>query len=132
MPLKAPSPARKREGHAVNTTPLLALADLPEDGAVPFKVGEGDWPLRGVLVRRGGEVRAYVNHCPHAGHRLDFPPGKFTTPDGAWLRCASHGALFRFEDGECVAGPCSGHHLKPLAVQVEGGVVVLVDPLIAL
>lgn len=106
---------------------LLELADLPDDGAVPFTVGEGDWPLRGVLVRRAGEVRAYLNHCPHAGHRLDFPPGKFTTPDGSWLRCASHGALFRFEDGECVAGPCAGHHLKPLQVVVQDGVVMLAE-----
>ena len=111
----------------MNAIRLMDLAELPDDGAVPFTVGEGDWPLRGVLVRRAGEVRAYINHCPHAGHRLDFPPGKFTTPDGAWLRCASHGALFRFEDGECVAGPCSGHHLKPLPVAVQGTAVVLLE-----
>ena len=111
----------------VNATVLMDLVELPEDGAAPFTVGEGDWPLRGVLVRRAGEIRAYVNHCPHAGHRLDFPPGKFTTPDGAWLRCASHGAVFRFEDGECVAGPCAGYSLRPLHVAVQGASVVLLE-----
>ena len=104
---------------------LCALADLPEDGTVPFRVGEGDWPLRGVLVRRAGTVVAFENRCPHAGHRLDFPPGRFTTPDGAWLRCASHGALFRFEDGECVAGPCTGEALRGVPVAVCDGMVTL-------
>ena len=111
----------------MNAVRLLDLAELPDDGAVPFTVGEGDWPLRGVMVRRAGAVRAYVNRCPHAGHRLDFPPGKFTTPDGAWLRCASHGAWFRFEDGECVAGPCTGHYLQTLPVAVRGTAVFLLE-----
>ena len=106
---------------------LCALADLPESGALSFTVGEGDWPLRGVVVRHDGVVDAYENRCPHAGHRLDFPPGAFTTPDGQWLRCASHGALFRFADGECVAGPCTGEALRRLAVEVREGMVLLLE-----
>ena len=106
---------------------LCHLQDLPNPGTLPFSVGEGDWPLRGLLVRRDGLVVAYENRCPHAGHRLDFPPGRFTTPDGAWLRCASHGALFRMEDGECIAGPCTGEVLRRIPVEVRDGVVVLVD-----
>lgn len=102
---------------------LCDLADLPEGAVIPFRVGEGDWPLHGVLVRRAGAVTAFENRCPHAGHRLDFPPGQFTTPDGQWLRCASHGALFRFADGECVAGPCTGEILRPLSVEVQDGAV---------
>jgi nitrite reductase/ring-hydroxylating ferredoxin subunit len=104
---------------------LCALADLPEGRAVPFQVGEGDWPLRGLLVRRGDAVIAFENRCPHAGHRLDFPPGKFMTPDGTWLRCASHGALFRPEDGECVAGPCTGERLRIVATEIRDGMVTL-------
>ncbi len=106
---------------------LVRRAALPLDGAVPFTVGEGDWPLRGVLVQRAGALQAYVNRCPHAGHRLDLPVGKFTTPDGLWLRCASHGALFRFSDGECVAGPCAGRALQslPITVDADGNVLLL-------
>ena len=39
-------------------------------------MGEGDWPLRGFVVRRGELVRAYVNHCPHAGFPLNWQPAR--------------------------------------------------------
>jgi len=41
--------------------------------------------------------------------------------------CATHGATFRPEDGYCIAGPCAGDRLEPVAVRVERG-IVLVDP----
>jgi len=30
------------------------------------------------------------------------------------LQCATHGALFLIESGECVVGPCAGQFLQPL------------------
>ena len=38
-------------------------------------------------------------------------------------RITGHGALFRLEDGVCVAGPCAGERLKPWPVAVIDGVV---------
>lgn len=59
-----------------------------------------------------GEKR-YINACPHTGVPL-APPGE--TPlsrDGLHLVCTLHGALFRIEDGYCIAGPCEGQSLQP-------------------
>lgn len=108
------------------TGPQVAvLSALPASGAVGFRVGSGDWPLRGILVRRGALLKAYLNLCPHAGHRLDLVADRYTNPEGDFLRCHSHGAEFRFEDGLCVAGPCTGQSLSELDLVVVGDAVHL-------
>lgn len=75
----------------------------------------------------GGEVRAFQGLCPHAFARLS--EGVVEEKAGAcWVRCPHHMARFRIEDGAC--GP--GWALAPLrryAVRVEGGQVMLPDPL---
>lgn len=92
-----------------------------------FTIGAGDWPLRGFVVRVGALLRGYVNRCPHAGHPLNLLPGRFLTPDGALLLCSSHGALFEKLTGYCVAGPCAGRSLTPVALAVRSGFVMLAD-----
>lgn len=104
---------------------LCALEEIPDGGARGFSVGEGDWPLRGLLVRTGGAVHAYVNRCPHAGHPLNFRPHDFLTPDGRLIVCRSHGAVFEKSTGFCVAGPCAGDMLKRLPIEVSEGYVCL-------
>jgi len=98
--------------------PVARLADLDDPGAKGFLVGDGDWPFRGVVVRKNGELRGYANVCPHARHALDFPPDSFLASDGELLRCSSHGALFDPLTGACVLGPCAGRGLIPLAVRL--------------
>ena len=104
---------------------LCSVAEVQAAGARAFSIGRGDWPLRGVLVCAHGAVHAYVNRCPHAGHALDLLPGRFLTADGALLLCSSHGALFEKATGLCVAGPCAGRALTSVALQIEGGFVML-------
>ena len=106
---------------------ICALGEIPDGGSRGFAVGEGDWPLRGLLVRRGERVWAYVNRCPHAGHPLDLRPHRFLSPDGALILCASHGALFDKESGLCLAGPCAGRSLTGVPVELEGGYVMLAE-----
>jgi nitrite reductase/ring-hydroxylating ferredoxin subunit len=81
----------------------------------------------GFAVRHCGAVRAYVNRCPHAGTELDWNPGEFRDETGLYLMCATHGALFEPGTGYCVAGPCRGASLEPLAVGERDGRVVLLD-----
>ncbi|GMU70468.1 MAG: hypothetical protein AMXMBFR37_28000 [Steroidobacteraceae bacterium] len=110
---------------------LCALEEIPVGGARGFTFGSGDWPLRGLLVRTSQGVHAYVNRCPHARHPLNLRPHEFLTPDSGLILCRSHGALFEKATGLCVAGPCAGQALTPVAVRVEAGCVLLdeaVDP----
>jgi nitrite reductase/ring-hydroxylating ferredoxin subunit len=107
------------------TRVLCALAELEETGSRGFAVGEGEWPLRGFLVKTAMGVAAYVNYCPHAGHPLNLRPHKFLTPDRNLILCCSHGALFARDNGLCIAGPCAGQSLTPIPVEVVGNYVML-------
>jgi nitrite reductase/ring-hydroxylating ferredoxin subunit len=104
---------------------ICSVADLDPTGSRAFTVGAGDWPMRGFLVRAGVEIRAYVNHCPHAGHPLNLQPHRFLTHDDSLILCNSHGALFEKGTGYCVAGPCAGQSLESIAVEVIDGYVLL-------
>lgn len=110
-------------------TVLCRLEQIPDGDTKGFLLGDGDWPLRGLLVRVGDLVHGYVNHCPHAGHRLNFHPDRFLTPDRGLILCLSHGALFAKETGRCVSGPCAGEALKRVPVVVESGEVRTGAPL---
>lgn len=108
--------------------PVCRLAELSDPGAREFEVGEGDWPFRGFVVRRGGEIHAYANVCPHRAHPLNLTPDGFFVPGGQLLRCMSHGALFVPETGLCLAGPCTGKSLQRLGCRVAGDRVLVTAP----
>ena len=103
---------------------LCRLADIDDGESNGFVATRPDGTRIGVLaVRRGIEVFAYVNSCPHTGAPLDFQPGRFLSLDKNFIQCSTHFALFRIADGYCVQGPCAGKSLAPLAVAVRDGAV---------
>jgi nitrite reductase/ring-hydroxylating ferredoxin subunit len=113
------------------TRVLCSLAELEATGSKGFTIGEGDWPLRGFIVKGTRGVAAYINTCPHAGHPLNFRPDRFLTSDRSLILCASHGAVFTRDEGLCIAGPCPGQSLTPVPLEVVGEYVMLaegVDP----
>ena len=94
-------------------------------------MGEGDWPFRGIVVRRDGVFYAYANVCPHKGHPLNLADDDFlvTVPGGGQvLRCASYAALFVPENGLCLVGPCAGRSLRRLECRVADGLVLVRCP----
>lgn len=105
--------------------PLCALEDIADGGALALEAELEGQALPLVLVRRGGYVWGYRNRCPHFSVPLDFRPGEFCTYRSRVLMCAHHSALFRFEDGQCIEGPCEGSRLETVAVGVVEGRVVL-------
>lgn len=78
-----------------------------------------------IVLRAQGTLHVYANRCPHRGTELDWLPGRFLDPSGKQLHCATHGALFRPDTGECVAGPCRGQALEAVPFTVREGRVVL-------
>lgn len=102
----------------VRLGPLELVADRSARNFVlRMKAGR----FHGFVVRRGDEVRGYVDRCPHAGLPLAQALDQYLTPGGEHIACAWHGALFEPLTGACVAGPCAGRGLTswPLTV-VEG------------
>lgn len=74
-----------------------------------------------LLVRREGRVYAYRNRCPHRGIALEWQVDRFLDESGSLIQCATHGALFLIESGECVAGPCAGESLEALPCREQDG-----------
>ncbi|MGE8101604.1 Rieske (2Fe-2S) protein [Pseudomonas fluorescens] len=70
-------------------------------------------------VRRESRVYVYENRCPHRGVGLEWHPDQFLDPSASLIQCATHGALFLIESGECVAGPCAGQSLSALACRED-------------
>ena len=84
----------------------------PDLGTARFTWFEWDGPERVVIIRRHGDLYAYINRCPHALAHLDHPPGDFFSLDRRHIQCSFHGARFRIDDGHCIAGPCKGCSLS--------------------
>ncbi len=107
---------------------LGQLDELEDPGCREFSIGGGDWPFRGFVVRKGDEVFAYQNVCAHVGHPLNWSPNSFLTSDRTAIICASHGAIYEIETGNCFAGPGAGKSLRKVNVSVRDGTVFVTGP----
>jgi len=104
------------------------LDELDDPGCREFSIGDGDWPFKGFVVRKGERIFAYQNYCMHVGHPLNWKPDGFLTKDGSQIICSSHGAVYEIESGNCVGGPCPGKVLRAVDVEVREGQVVVRGP----
>ena len=104
---------------------LCRLADIPDGGSKGFEIGEGPTAFEFFIARKGARIYAYENSCPHTGGPLDWTPDRFIDGDSGHILCATHGALFRVETGECLAGPCVNDWLRALRVSIDGEDIVL-------
>ena len=111
--------------NGTSRTVLCRLDELQDPGSRGVTLRQGDRLLDVFVVRRGRDVYAYINSCPHTGSPLDWKEHEFLSLDRHYIQCAMHAALFRLTDGMCVAGPCTGASLTAISVAVEAGLVVV-------
>ena len=103
--------------------PLCNDRDLVDGGqAVPFDVHYAGQTCRAFAVRFRGQPHAYLNRCSHVAMELDWQPNQVFDESGQWLLCASHGAAYRPDTGQCAGGPCRGGLVKVELVE-RGGTV---------
>lgn len=103
---------------------LLARAeDVPDGGAIVVSFKELGDAFSLLLARRGAELFAYENTCPHAGYPLHFADGRLIVQEKRYLVCHAHGASFALDTGACAGGPCNGEGLTRFAVEVRDGAV---------
>jgi nitrite reductase/ring-hydroxylating ferredoxin subunit len=103
---------------------LCNVDDIAHDSSKGFEIN-------GALlfaVRKDGIIYVYRNRCPHLGINLEWNEDQFLDSDGALIQCATHGALFIIESGECVAGPCRGEALTPVNHVIVGNEVLIELP----
>ena len=102
---------------------LCNSGDLQEGGlAVPFDVTYGGQTCRGFAVRFEGRAHAYLNRCTHVAMELDYQPDRIFDDTGQWLLCATHGAAYAPDTGDCAGGPCRGGLVK-IEMSEANGVV---------
>ncbi|OYT89484.1 MAG: (2Fe-2S)-binding protein [Burkholderiales bacterium PBB6] len=107
---------------------LCHVHDIPDGGARGFDTaGAGQDTL--FVVRRGEQLLAYVNSCPHHDTPLAWRRDAYLNAAGDRIVCAAHGALFEIDTGRCTLGPCLGDALTPLALRTDpDGEVHLAPP----
>jgi len=70
------------------------------------------------LVRKHDKIYCYLNSCPHRGIRLDWVENELLDMEGELIQCATHGALFEIDNGNCVYGPCQGDALTSVEIKI--------------
>ena len=79
--------------------------------------------LEGFILNVGGEHHAYLNRCRHVPMSLDWVENQFFTAEADYIQCATHGALYRPETGECVGGPPCGKSLHRIPLRIDGNTI---------
>lgn len=104
--------------------PFCLSSSLEEGQSLQGAVGS----IPVFVVRRDGALSAYRNACPHLGIPLNWQENQFLDTEGELIQCATHGALFLIDSGECISGPCTGDFLSPIAVEERDGNIFLQAP----
>jgi nitrite reductase/ring-hydroxylating ferredoxin subunit len=99
----------------------LRTTDIPENGSKGFECNGEKY----FAVKKQSQLYIYKNACPHIGVALEWVEDQFLDSSHTMIQCANHGALFVIENGECVAGPCSGQTLTVVKFEVIADIICL-------
>ena len=103
--------------------PLTSTGDITEGSAKEFNLPQYDPPLEIFIVHHQQRYFAYLNRCPHTGVNLNWLPDQFFDIEHEFIQCATHGALFKVDNGYCVRGPCAGAALQPVCIVIQGDTI---------
>ena len=108
-------------GPADDLHPLCHSRDLVDGGqGVSFDVNYAGQTCRAFAIRYQGRAHAYLNRCTHVAMEMDYQEGRFFDDTGRWLLCATHGAAYAPDTGDCVGGPCQGGLVKVRLSEQDG------------
>ncbi len=107
---------------------VARVGEIPPGQSKKFLLDCAGREFECFLINYGGELHAYVNQCRHIPMGLDWVENQFFTDDGRFVQCATHGAYYVPETGECVAGPPCGKSLVRVRLRVENGAVLAECP----
>jgi nitrite reductase/ring-hydroxylating ferredoxin subunit len=99
-------------------TAICADTEIGDMRSVTVTTRKGSFPI--LLVRASGEVRAFVNACPHQFLPLDHRGPQILSADGDRLICSAHGAIFDAGTGAGLAGPGEGCALDRVPIHRQG------------
>jgi nitrite reductase/ring-hydroxylating ferredoxin subunit len=114
------------DGHTVVV--VARVGELQPGETKKFLVRCGDREEECFAVNHGGFLYAYVNRCCHVPMTLDWIENQFFTEDKEFIQCATHGACYQPDTGECVSGPPVGKFLTPVPLTIVGNEVIAAAP----
>jgi nitrite reductase/ring-hydroxylating ferredoxin subunit len=104
------------------------VGDLAPGETRKFLLPTDGEPTEAFVVNVGGELHAWVNRCRHVPLTMDWVEGRFLDETGCFVVCATHGALYEPDTGECVSGPPFGRVLIRVPLRTEGDQVIATVP----
>lgn len=113
------------------SSPRLVVArvgELAPRATKKFIFSVNGQEIEAFLLNHDGELHAYLNRCCHIPMGLDWVENQFYTEDGEHVMCATHGACYRPESGECVSGPPYGRFLTRVPLSIEGDEIIATLP----
>jgi len=100
--------------------PILRVGELRPGQTKKFLLTWNGREEEAFVVNYDGTLYAYVNRCLHVPMTMDWIDNQFLTEDGRFILCATHGACYLPDTGECVTGPPCGKFLIRVPLSVHG------------
>jgi nitrite reductase/ring-hydroxylating ferredoxin subunit len=123
-------PAYQEESVPQDISIIVArVSELEPGHTKKFVVSVDGREVECFLVNYEGRLFAYVNRCRHVPMTMDWIDNQFLTEDGRYILCATHGAAYEPETGECIFGPPCGKILDRVPLTIEGDKVLAHRPL---
>ena len=119
----ARSAARRRQARTLTATDesdFLCRSDEIEEGDARGFSTPSAPRTKVIVVRRGGDLFAYWDACPHyGGTPMAWRTNAYLNAARDRIVCASHGAEFEIETGRCVLGAALGEALRPAPIIIN-------------
>ena len=106
-------------------SPNCSLSSLDDIDAKSIDIDPFDESKRFFVVKKHDKIFTYRNICPHTYAPLNWQGDDFLSLDKEHIQCSMHGAMFRIEDGLCIAGPCINQYLEPVPFEIVDEEIVL-------
>jgi nitrite reductase/ring-hydroxylating ferredoxin subunit len=107
---------------------VARVGELQAGQTKTFVLRCGEREVEAFVVNFHGALHAYVNRCQHVPMSMDWVENRFMTEDGAYIQCATHGACYLPDTGECVYGPPLGKILARVPLTIRGNDILAECP----
>jgi nitrite reductase/ring-hydroxylating ferredoxin subunit len=107
---------------------VARVGDVPPGETKKFYLQVEGREVECFLVNYKEQFFAYVNRCRHVPMTMDWVENQFLTEDKRYILCATHGAAYEPDTGECVFGPPCGKFLDRVPLMIEGDRVIAQRP----
>jgi nitrite reductase/ring-hydroxylating ferredoxin subunit len=107
---------------------VARVGEIAPGQSKKFLLPCGPREVEAFVVNHAGALHAYLNRCCHIPMTMDWVDNQFFTEDGRYIQCATHGAWYEPDSGECVAGPPVGQCLTAVPLTIRDGEVLAECP----